>query len=167
VSSLKSAVDERFGQYDGDQLYHIAISVEGYMLAPPGIPVLYSPKSALIINVTVWDDAAGKKLNEKVEEFTVFETTTGETIIAGSGNNRTKEDQLLGLSRNAVGVIEDWLVEEQKANGWFDRKPETEVADHEEPTDEEPTVDAQATDNAADTQIPEDIPLEPAQPEEG
>jgi hypothetical protein len=126
VAALKSAVDERFGLYQGSQLYHIAISVEGYMLAPPGLPLIYSPKSALIINVTAWDDAAGSKLNEEVEQFTVFETTTGATFLAGSGNNRTKEEQLTGLSRNAVGQIEDWLLQMQEENGWFDKRPETE-----------------------------------------
>ena len=71
-AALKTAVAERFSKYQGDQLYHLGISVEGYMLAAPGVPVVYSPKSALIINVTVWDDAAGAKLNKKVEQFTVL-----------------------------------------------------------------------------------------------
>lgn len=126
VSALESAVDERFSLYDGAQLYHLGVSVEGYMLAPPGLPIIYSPKSALIINVTAWDDAAGKKLNEEVKQFTVFETTTGATFLAGSGNNRSKEEQLAGLSRNAVGQIEDWLVQQQEENGWFDKRPGTE-----------------------------------------
>ncbi len=154
VTALKSAVDERFSQYDGDQLYHLGISVEGYMLAPPGIPVLYSPKSALIINVTVWDDAAGKKLNEKVQQFTVFETTTSESFVVGSGNNRTKEDQLMGLSRNAVGQIEDWLAEEQKTNGWFNRKPGTEATDAAE-------ISEQSTQETTNTDATGAVPVEP------
>jgi hypothetical protein len=153
-TALKSAVDERFSQYDGDQLYHLGISVEGYMLAPPGIPVLYSPKSALIINVTVWDDAAGKKLNEKVQQFTVFETTTSESFVVGSGNNRTKEDQLMGLSRNAVGQIEDWLVEEQKTNGWFNRKPGTEATD-------DPEISEKTTEETANIDATGTVPVEP------
>jgi hypothetical protein len=158
-TALKSAVAERFSLYDGEQLYHLGISVEGYMLAPPGIPVLYSPKSALIINVTAWDDAAGKKLNEKVQQFTVFETTTSESFLIGSGYERTKEDQLLGLSRNAVGQIEDWLVEEQKANGWFNRKPGTEATDDSET--------AEDTDGTANTETTGNVPPEPVEPEEG
>ncbi|MEY8843044.1 hypothetical protein AB9K41_28770, partial [Cribrihabitans sp. XS_ASV171] len=98
VSALRSAVDERFSRYQGSQLYHLGISVEGYMLAPPGVPVIYSPKSALIINVTVWDDAQAKKLNPDVKQFTVFETTTADSAIVGSGHSRTKEEQLMGLS---------------------------------------------------------------------
>lgn len=129
VNALTKAVGERFGQYQGTQLYHLGISVEGYMLAPKGIPVLYSPKSALIINVTAWDDAAGKKLNEEVEQFTVFESTTGDTMLIGSGRERTREEQLQGLSRNAVGQIEDWLLEQHKTDGWFNEIPGTMVDD--------------------------------------
>ena len=38
VNALRSAIDTRFGRYEGPQLYHLGISVEGYMLAPPGVP---------------------------------------------------------------------------------------------------------------------------------
>ncbi len=119
---------DRFGRYDGDQLYHFGISVEGYMLAPPGIPVVYNPKSALIINVTIWDDAAAKKLNEKVEQFTIFETPSGGSMLVGSGYERSKEEQMQGLSRNAVAQIEKWMVEMHKEHGWFDPRPEGDPA---------------------------------------
>ncbi len=125
VAALTDAIDERFGRYQGTQLYHFGISVEGYMLAPKGIPLIYSPNSALIINVTVWDDAAGKKLNDEVKQLMVFEATTGESFLIGSGHKRTKAEQLQGLSRNAVGEIEEWLLQEHKDNGWFNRIPGT------------------------------------------
>jgi hypothetical protein len=146
VTALTGAVGERFEQYQGSQLYHLGISVEGYMLAPKGIPVLYSPKSALIINVTAWDDAAGKKLNDEVEQFTVLETTTGDTVLVGSGRERTKEEQLQGLSRNAVGQIEDWLLKQHKEQGWFDKKPEVGV-DGTEADSAAGDVTVDATDN--------------------
>jgi len=129
VNAMTSAVAERFERYEGAQLYHLGISVEGYMLAPKGIPILYSPKSALIINVTAWDDAAGRKLNEEPEQFTVFETTTSDTVINGSGRERTQAEQLKGLSRNAVGEIEDWLLEQHLANGWFNKIQSTVIDD--------------------------------------
>ncbi|GHH00554.1 hypothetical protein [Pseudodonghicola xiamenensis] len=122
VTVMTGAVSDRFGRYQGSQLYHLGISVEGYMLAPKGVPVIYNPKSALIINVTVWDDAAAKKLNDEVEQFTIFETTTGNTLLMGSGRERTREEQMQGLARNAVGQIEDWLVKMHKEHGWFDRR---------------------------------------------
>jgi len=137
VAAMKMAVGERFGLYQGTQVYHLGISIEGYMLAPKGVPLVYSPKSALIINVTAWDDAAGKKLNDKPEQFTVLETTTSETFLVGSGHDRTKAEQLRGLSRNAVGQIDQWLLEQHQANGWFNKIQSTVV----EETDTEVMVD--------------------------
>ncbi|MCA0858431.1 hypothetical protein [Phaeobacter italicus] len=130
IDALKNEVDARFSQYDGDQLYHFGISVEGYFVAPGGVPLVLSPKSVLAINVTVWDDAAGSKLNQEVKKFTVFETTTADSFLVGSGHARTREEQILGLARNAIGQIEDWMVEQHKENGWFDAKSTTaEAAD--------------------------------------
>lgn len=130
IDALKNEVDARFSQYDGDQLYHFGISVEGYFVAPGGVPLVLSPKSVLAINVTVWDDAAGSKLNQEVKKFTVFETTTADSFLVGSGHARTREEQILGLARNAIGQIEDWMVEQHKENGWFDaRSTAAEAAD--------------------------------------
>ncbi|RKF15401.1 hypothetical protein D6850_07525 [Roseovarius spongiae] len=118
IASMKAAIDERFRRYDGDRFYHIAASVEGYVLAVPGVPVVASPKSALIINVTVWDDAAGKKLNEEPEQITVVETISGNTIL-GSGLTQSKEVQMRNLSRNAAKLIQNWMVREMHAKKWF------------------------------------------------
>lgn len=127
VASLTREMDARFAQYRGDQLYHFGISVEGFFVAPPGVPVVFSPKSALVINVSVWDDAAGKKLNAEPEQFTIFETATTGSVLVGAGHVRTRDEQLRGLSRNAIGVIEDWLIAQRKEQGWFEprAKPET------------------------------------------
>ena len=35
IAAVKAAVDRRFARYEGDNLYHIAVSVDGYMLAQP------------------------------------------------------------------------------------------------------------------------------------
>ncbi|WP_324751456.1 hypothetical protein [Roseovarius sp. Pro17] len=127
IASMKKAVDERFRRYDGDKLYHLAISIEGYVLAVPGVPIVASPKSALILNVTAWDDAAGKKLNEKPEQVTVIESFSGETII-GSGLTQSKEQQMTNLSRNSAKLIQNWLERQKYQENWFggtaaDRKP--------------------------------------------
>ena len=122
---LTSEVDARFARYEGDQLYHFGISIEGFFLAPPGVPLVLSPKSVLAIRVTVWDDAAGEKLNSEAKTFTVFETTTADSFLVGSGHTRSKEEQLRGLARNAVGQIEEWMLEQHQANGWFDVPPQT------------------------------------------
>lgn len=115
VAALTSAVDERFGRYEGERLYHIGISVEGFSIAPPGVPLIVSPKSVLIIRATVWDDTLGRKLNEEAKQFTVFESLSGETIV-GSGLTQTKEEQMANLSRNAAKMIQTWMLQNPE---WF------------------------------------------------
>lgn len=131
IESLTAAIDERFGRYEGDKLYHLGVSIEGYVLAVGGIPIVASPKSALIINVTVWDDALGKKLNEKAEQLTVLESFSGETIL-GSGVTQSREQQMRALSRNAAKVIQNWMLRHPE---WFEigttpdaAEPEVEAA---------------------------------------
>ncbi|MEZ5716770.1 MAG: hypothetical protein R3D85_17450 [Paracoccaceae bacterium] len=118
IAIVKEAVDERFGRYEGDKLYHLGISLEGYVLAQPGIPLVASPKSILIFNVTVWDDAAGKKLNEEIKQITVIESFGGHTLV-GSGYTQSEEEQMRGLARNAAKQIEHFLVRENYEKGWF------------------------------------------------
>jgi hypothetical protein len=118
IAAMQAAIAERFDRYEGDSLYHFGISVEGYVLAAPGIPVVAAPKSILIINLTVWDDAAGKKLNEEVHQITVLETF-GAGSVVGSGYALTKEEQLKQLAQNAAKSVETYLVRQQKDAGWF------------------------------------------------
>ncbi|MBV1927090.1 MAG: hypothetical protein KUG62_08015 [Rhodobacteraceae bacterium] len=123
---LTGAIGDRFGRYDGEGLYHFGISVEGYMLAPKGVPLLYSPKSALILNVTVWQDSKARKLNESPYQMTIFESTDEESVILGSGWGRDKDEQLVGLSFNATLALEKWLVQQHEDLGWF--TPDAKVA---------------------------------------
>jgi hypothetical protein len=118
-ATLKGAIGERFGRYQGEGLYHFGISVEGYMLAPKGVPLLYSPKSALVVNVTVWQDSKARKLNESPYQMTIFESTDQESVLVGSGWGRDKDEQLVGLSFNAALALEKWLVQQHEELGWF------------------------------------------------
>jgi hypothetical protein len=123
---LTAAIQTRLGRYDGDKFYNLGVSVDAYALAPPGIPLVISPKSVVVVTVTIWDDASGQKLNEKGEQFTVFEGIDGETMI-GSGLTRTAEQQMEKLSFNAAKRIERWLSDHPE---WFDMpaKPKEVVA---------------------------------------
>ncbi len=125
VDLLTNEVAARFSRYEGEKLYHFGISVEGFFVAPGGVPLVLSPKSVLAVKVTVWDDAANKKLNSEPRTFTVFETTSGESFLLGSGNTRTREEQMQGLARNAVREIEIWMAEQHEAEGWFEADPAT------------------------------------------
>ena len=118
IAAMKEAIDERFSRYEGDKLYHIGVSIEGYVLAVTGVPLVAAPKSALILNVTVWDDAAGEKLNEEPEQITVIESFSGETML-GSGLTQSAEDQMRNLSRNAAKLIQNWMVRQKVQQDWF------------------------------------------------
>jgi len=124
TGAVTRAIDDRFSRYEGTRLYHLGVSLEGYVLAYPGIPVVASPKSALILKITVWDDAAGAKLNAEPEILTVVENISPETFI-GSGLTRSREQQIDALSRNAAKTIETWLKRQNDTRGWFedDRRP--------------------------------------------
>lgn len=118
IKEVQTAIGERFGRYEGDKLYHFGVSLEGYVLAQPGIPIVASPKSMLIIRITVWDDAAGKKLNEKAHQIVVLEQLSGESVV-GSGLTQTAEVQMEKLAKNAAKMIELWLVKQKREEGWF------------------------------------------------
>lgn len=106
---MTSALAQRFGEYEGDKIFHLGVKVEGYALAVPGVPLLFTPKSVLVLAVNIWDDAAGEKLTEEAESFTVFESLSPETMIS-SGLTQSKEKQMKILTENAAKVIQDWIL---------------------------------------------------------
>ncbi len=118
-AALDAAIEERFGRYEGDSFYHFGVSVDGYVLALPGVPILFSPNSALIVSVTVWDDATGTKLNEEPFRVTVTESPTGESLLLGSGLSNSKQEQLRNLSVSAAKQLERELVRRHREEGWF------------------------------------------------
>ncbi len=117
---LTSEIERRFDSYEGDRLYHIALNVDGYSLAPPGIPVLLAPKSILVVSANIWDDAAGEKLHDEPNQITVFEGASAATVI-GSGFARNREEQMQILARNLVRRVQLWMLENPE---WFDIDPE-------------------------------------------
>lgn len=133
IEAMTKAIDDRFGRYEGDQLYHFGISLEGYVLAQPGLPVLLSPKSVLILKLTVWDDAAGKKLNGEPEQLTVLENLDGDTVV-GSGLTKSPEEQMETLSINAAKLIQRWITRQHFKESWFKkRKGDVKPADEQVP----------------------------------
>ncbi len=122
---LVAEMRRRFGRYDGDRLYHLGVNVQGYMIAPPGIPLVLSPRSALGVTVDLWDDALGRKLNNRPHRIIVGEAISGETIV-GSGNTQSRERQMQNLAENVVLSIENWLASNPD---WFPPKPGPEGLD--------------------------------------
>ncbi|WP_259274234.1 hypothetical protein [Sulfitobacter mediterraneus] len=127
TKALTDATEERFGRYNGTRNYHFGMSIEGYVLAQPGVPVLFAPKSILVINLTVWDDAKNLKLTPKPHQITVFESFDQGPVV-GSGYTKSAEEQLKNLSQNAAKAIESYLVKQNAENGWFNGDAEGAVA---------------------------------------
>ncbi len=110
--AVTKAIAERFDypRYEGDRLLNFGVFVDGYLLAPPGVPIVMSPASVMIVTLNVFDDATGKKLNEGGTRLTIVEKGSAETLI-GSGLTQTKEKQLEILSYNLAKRIESYLLE--------------------------------------------------------
>lgn len=117
-AGLERAIDDRFGQprYDGDRVYNIGINIDGYALAPPGIPVVAAPKSVVVVSANIWDDANQQLLNTEARQFTVFENLSGESVI-GTGLTSNKKQQIAALSYNVAKALEGWFLQNPQ---WFD-----------------------------------------------
>ncbi len=122
---LTSEIDRRFSGYEGDRLYHIGVAVDGYSLAPPGIPIVLSPRSVLVLSVNIWDDELGRKLHEEPEQIIVLEGTDPEGFLLGSGLANTREEQMQTLARNAARRIQLFMLENPE---WFSLDPDAAAA---------------------------------------
>lgn len=153
-TAMKTAVADRFGRYSGTKLYNIGISVDGYALAPPGIPVVAAPKSVLVVTANIWDDASQTKLNPEGKQITVFESLSGETFI-GTGITRTKAQQMEALSYNAVKRVEEWLLDNPE---WFGLPPGYKPSGPRKAPEFDMTAPALPPADAASRPVPRPVP---------
>lgn len=162
-AAMKQAVADRFGRYQGSRLYNIGISVDGYALAPPGIPIIAAPKSVLVITANIWDDATQTKLNAEGKQITVFESLDGDSFI-GTGLTRNRKQQMDALSYNAVKRVEQWLLDHPE---WFPTGPDAVPLAAPLDASAEPAAtvaSAQPTGAAPAPATPQRSPLPPPQP---
>ncbi len=124
TAALKKAFEDRFGRNEGTKWYHFGLHVDGYALAPPGVPLVATPRSVLILSATLWDDEKGGKVNDTPKQLTVFESLSGETAL-GSGLFKTREQQIEALAFNAALEVEKWLLENPQ---WFPEPPPPDAA---------------------------------------
>ncbi|CUH86836.1 hypothetical protein PH5382_00755 [Phaeobacter sp. CECT 5382] len=115
---IERAMEARLGRYNGTGKYDVAVTLEGFLLATGGIPVLVNPKSAAVVNVFVYD-VKTKTYLAKEHQMKIFEDTTGESAIIGSGYSRTKEEQIDGLSLRIIDALEEYMAEQHAEHGWF------------------------------------------------
>ncbi|MCB1366262.1 MAG: hypothetical protein KDK00_00725 [Rhodobacteraceae bacterium] len=105
---LKPEFERRLSGYQGERFYHVSITVAAYSLAMPGIPLVFSPKSAVVIMVNVWDDARQVRIIEQDKQFTVVERLTAKSIL-GSGLTMSREEQMAELSTRVIDQVMKYL----------------------------------------------------------
>ncbi|MGL4443606.1 MAG: hypothetical protein ACRCU1_08275, partial [Alsobacter sp.] len=111
--------------------YNLGVAVDAYLLAPPGVPLVATPNSMMVITVSIFDDASGKLLNPEPTgtQMTVFDEGDGQDFadgILGSGLTQTAEEQMATLSKAAARKIEVWLRDNRE---WFGLPPTSKVND--------------------------------------
>ncbi len=109
-AALTRAIDRRFGSYQGDKYYHIGVKLDGYALARAGVPVVFTPKSFVVVTVNIWDDATQTRLNTEEKALSVFEGISGKSII-GTGLVMTRDQQMELLANNTAKAIQDWILQ--------------------------------------------------------
>lgn len=122
-AAMTTAVADRFNEtrFFGQKFYHVGVAVEAYILAQPGIPLVYSPRSVLIFTVNFFDDETQQKLNPEPIQLTVFEACCTVPLL-GSGLTKSAEEQMEALSFNAARGIERTMRENAE---WFGGTSET------------------------------------------
>ncbi|MEP3345875.1 MAG: hypothetical protein ABJN34_13705 [Litoreibacter sp.] len=106
---LEAAIEKRFRRYEGEKLYHLSYSLDGYILATKGGRLALAPRSAMSMTVHVWDSETRTILKERSKQILVLEQFDGETLI-GSGFFNTKEQQMENLAAQFAKAVERWLV---------------------------------------------------------
>lgn len=120
-AALNSEIEQRLRRYDGDGLYHIGVRIEAFVLGQPGIPIVLSPQSVLLLAVNIWDNETRERLNEEPIRITAFEALNTRVPFLPSGLVNSKEKQLENLSISAALQIEQLLRENEET--WFAPKP--------------------------------------------
>lgn len=118
-AAMKQAMVDRFGRYEGSKIYNFGINIDGYVLAPPGVPVVASPRSALILTVHVFDDATQTELNPGGKQLTLVEGISPESFI-GSGWTQSKDQQLARMAYRGALAVQNYLLENPE---WFGLPP--------------------------------------------
>lgn len=106
-TTMKAELERRFGRYAGGRRYILAVNIDGYSLAPPGIPIVLTPKSLLVVSANLWTADPQAKIAGP-EQITTFEGA--ETLLLGSGYVKDADEQLTTLARNMSRKIQTWLL---------------------------------------------------------
>lgn len=103
--AVQDALRARLSRYDGARRYHVGVSVEAYVLAQPGVPLVASPRTMMGLLVNVFDDETGARLTPEPVQLTVFEPCCAPL----GGHERTREQQIDDLAFAAARDVEALL----------------------------------------------------------
>jgi hypothetical protein len=121
AESVRDAIETRLRRYDGDGLYHLGVRVEAFVLAQPGIPIIFAPRSVLLMAMNVYDNETRERLNDEPIRVTAFEGVNTGVPLVPSGFVKSREQQLENLSISAAQEIERIL--RSNRSTWFAPKP--------------------------------------------
>ncbi len=108
VAAIKPKFEKMLSSHTGERFYHVSITVAGYVLAVPGIPIIASPKSGVVVVLNVWDDARQVRILEANKQFTVVEAISAKSFF-GSGLTQSKEEQIAVLTDRILKQVDDYL----------------------------------------------------------
>ena len=80
--------------------------------------MVLAPKTVVVIEASVWDDAKQAKINKEPKQLWVYESVGADTVV-GSGLTKSKEEQVANIAYNAAKQIEEWMRENPD---WFAAK---------------------------------------------
>lgn len=113
-AALETELRRRFGSLTGSKFYNMSVTINAYALARVGVPLLFTPSSAMITTVNFWDDAKQKIILDEDKRFTVLEKLTGKSFV-GSGLTMTREEQLHEIVMRTADRIEAYMREHEDA----------------------------------------------------
>lgn len=123
VNALNAEIARQLGPYKGGKCYTVSVAVEGYGLAQPGVPLVFSPKSGLLVRAFVFDNdliEAGvpSVLNKGGEQLQV-------ALVDQGGLFNDRDAQLGALARTGVAEVVKWM---ERNPEWFDGDGNAELA---------------------------------------
>jgi len=100
------------------------VIVDAYTLGKPGIPLVFSPQTALGFRLSVWDAQTMTRFDLPPVKPLFLENANRRTLFA-SPLRLTREEKIVSLTQSVAQQIDTWLLEQHATKGWFD--PDTEV----------------------------------------
>lgn len=108
TTQLRRAITSKLSELQGDRVYNIGIKVTGYMLANPSVLTVSSPKSVLMLSVSVWNDSPDNKLMLPPSTVIAVDGLYGSALSIAKSQG-SKDQRLAALTGRAGVEIAQYL----------------------------------------------------------